>query len=365
MYRYNVYIMKHLTSTVALVTVSLTSIIWLTQALRFIDFIVRRGISFTNFLELTLLLIPSLMLFILPFALLCAVIYVYYRLMMDSELLVLSGAGLSRLQIARPALTVALGVSALSYFISLYLLPVSYHEFKDMQSYMRDNYATLLLQEEVFNTPIEGLTVYIHDRNKEGLMRGIVVHDSRNEGKPPVTMMAEQGKLEETPDGPRFLLMKGNRQEVQDGKLSFLDFEQYTLDLSFYSPSGANRARQPEELFVNELLFPDKDVADPKRLIAEGHNRISWPLFPLGITLFAMSVLLTGELNRRGQWQRVTMIVVVCSVSLSLSVGLLNLSAKHPWMISLMYVNIALLACIGLWRLIEHTAMPVKQEAIA
>ena len=86
MYRYNVYIMKHLTSTVALVTVSLTSIIWLTQALRFIDFIVHRGISFIGFLELTLLLIPSLMLFILPFALLCGVLFVYYRLMMDSEL---------------------------------------------------------------------------------------------------------------------------------------------------------------------------------------------------------------------------------------------------------------------------------------
>ena len=53
---------------------SLTSIIWLTQALRFIEFIVNRGISFASFLELTLLLVPSLMLFVLPFGLLCAVL---------------------------------------------------------------------------------------------------------------------------------------------------------------------------------------------------------------------------------------------------------------------------------------------------
>jgi lipopolysaccharide export system permease protein len=355
MYRYNVYIAKHLTATVALVTVSLTSIIWLTQALRFIDFIVRRGISFTHFLELTLLLIPSLMLFILPFALLCSILIVYYRLMMDSELLVLSGAGLSRFQIATPAIAVATGVTALSYAISLYLLPVSYHEFKNLQTFMRDNYATLLLQEDVFNSPVDGLTVYIHDRDKDGTMRGIIVHDSREENKPPVTMMAEEGRLEETPQGPRFLLRNGNRQEVEKNKLSFLDFEQYTLDLSFYTPGGVNRARQPEEMFVSELLSPGKDSQDPERLIAEGHNRITWPLFPLAIALFSVSVLLTGELNRRGQWQRITSIIIICSLTLSASIGLLNFSAKHAWMISLMYLNVAALACVGLWLLSERS----------
>src|ERR1700722_19726998 len=107
MRRYNDYIAKQLAQAAVLITLSLTSIIWLTQALRFIDFIVSRGISFGSFLELTLLLIPSLLLFVMPFALLCGVLYVYYRLMMDSELLVLSSAGLSRLQIAIPAINVA------------------------------------------------------------------------------------------------------------------------------------------------------------------------------------------------------------------------------------------------------------------
>lgn len=362
MYRYSVYIMKHLTGTVAVVTVSLTSIIWLTQALRFIDFIVHRGISFVSFLELTLLLIPSLMLFILPFALLCGVLFVYYRLMMDSELLVLSGAGLSRMQVAAPALNVALGVTLLSYLISLYLLPLSYHEFKDMQTYMRDNYATLLLQEDVFNSPVDGLTVYIHDRDRDGIMRGIIVHDNRDDHKPPVTMMAEEGRLENTPQGPRFQLIHGNRQQVEKGKLSFLDFDQYTLDLSFYNAGGASRAKQPEEMFIDELLFPDKDAQDPARLVAEGHNRLTWPLFPLAITLFAVSVLLTGELNRRGQWQRVAAIIATVALSLSLSVGLLNLSSKHPWMLSLMYLNIAALAGAGLWRLYEPQS---RRKAVA
>jgi lipopolysaccharide export system permease protein len=340
MYRYNRYIMKHVASATALVALSLTSIIWLTQALRFIEFIVNRGISIASFLELTLLLIPSLLLFVLPFGTLCAVLFIYYRLMMDSELLVLSSAGLSRLQLVKPAVHVAFIVSVLTYLISLWLLPVSYHAFKDMQAYLRDNYASLLLQEEVFNSPVDGLTVYVRERDPDGTLHGIIVHDSRDEHKPPTTMMAEEGKLERTAQGPRFILFHGNRQEVENGKLSFLKFDQYTLDLSFYASDGSNRIKQPEEMYLNELLFPNAEGEQAARLIAEGHNRITWPLFPIALTLLALAVLLTGEFNRRGKWQRVTVAVMLAGITLSGSVGLLNLSVKHPWMIALMYGNV-------------------------
>lgn len=354
MYRYSVYIMKHLASAAVLITVSLTSIIWLTQALRFIDFIVSRGISFGSFLELTLLLVPSLLFFVLPFALLCAVLYVYYRLMMDSELLVLASAGLSRLQLAKPAVNVAVLATLIAYAISLYLLPVTYREFKDTQAFLRDNYASLLLQEEVFNSPVDGLTVFIRERDNTGRLRGIIVHDSRDESKPPVTMMAEEGRLIQTPQGPRFILYRGNRQEVEKGKLSFLNFDQYTLDISFYATGGKGRIRQPEEMFLPDLLFPDATGDDAARLIAEGHNRLTWPLFSLALTLLAVSVLLTGEFNRRGQWQRVTTVVVIAGIALSASVGFLNLAIKQPWMITLMYGNVILLTGASLWLLVDE-----------
>lgn len=361
MRRYNDYIAKQLTQAAVLITLSLTSIIWLTQALRFIDFIVNRGISFGSFLELTLLLIPSLMLFVIPFAFLCAVLYVYYRLMMDSELLVLSGAGLSRLQIALPAMRVALFGTLFSYLISLYILPVSYHEFKNMQSFLRDNYTSLLLQEGVFSSPVEGLTVYIREHDKNGILHGIIVHDSRDTKKPAVTMMAEEGKLLQSPQGPRFIMYNGNRQEVQDGKLSFLNFDQYTLDIGFYTSQNDQRSRQPEEMFLNELLFPPPEVTglDAARLIAEGHNRISWPLFPLGLSMLAVSVLLSGEFNRRGQWLRIAMVVAMSGVALAASVGFLEIAIKNQWVVALMYVNVVFLMGISLLWLLD-AAEPVE-----
>jgi lipopolysaccharide export system permease protein len=354
MKRYNLYIMKQLAQAAVLITLSLTGIVWLTQALRFIDFIVSRGISFGSFLELTLLLVPSLILFILPFALLCGSLYTYYRLMMDSELLVMSSAGLSRLQLAKPAFLVGLMATLFAYCISLYLLPVSYREFKDTQAFLRDNYASLLLQEDVFNTPVDGLTVYIHDRDRDGILRGIIVHDSRDETKPPITMMAEEAKLIQSAQGPRFILYRGNRQQVDKGKLSFLNFDQYTLDVSFYTSNTRKRLPQPEEMFLPQLLYPEGNDDEAHRLIAEGHNRLSWPLFALAMTVLPASVLLTGEFSRRGQWRRVIRAIIAAALSLSASIGLLNLAVHQPWMIALMYINVLLITGASLWLLMRE-----------
>jgi lipopolysaccharide export system permease protein len=294
---------------------------------------------------------------------LCGVLFVYYRLMMDSELLVLSSAGLSRFQLAIPAVNIGILTMVISYGLSLYLLPVSYREFKEMQAFLRDNYASLLLQEEVFNSPVDGLTVYIRERDKTGILRGIIVHDSRDDTKPPITMMAEEGRLIETPKGPSFILYRGNRQEIEKGKLSFLNFDQYTLDISFYSSSGNNRVIQPEEMFLNQLLFPDAKGEEASRLIAEGHNRLTWPLFSLALALLAVAVLLTGEFNRRGQWRRVTSVVAIAGVVLSGSVGLLNLAIKQPWMISLMYGNVLAVMAASVWLLVSERRAAVRHVA--
>ena len=53
-------------------------------------------------------------------------LFVYYKLTMDSEIVVLRAAGLSPLQLAGPALRLGLLATLVVYSISLYFLPASY-----------------------------------------------------------------------------------------------------------------------------------------------------------------------------------------------------------------------------------------------
>jgi lipopolysaccharide export system permease protein len=364
MYRYNKYIAKHLIHSMLLIAFSLTSIVWLTQALRFIDFIVNQGISIAIFLKLTLLLVPSLLFMILPPALLCAVLFVYNKLRTDSELVVMQAAGISRWRLVLPALEVAAGVTVAAYVIALYLQPVSYRQFREMQSFLRNHYVSILLQEGVFSNPVEGLTVFIRERDANNTLHGILVHDNRQPDMA-VTMMAEEGRLFETPQGPRFLLVNGNRQEQRKGKLSFLNFQSYTLDISLYTETMPGRPRDAQELFVNELFTYDGSVSpgENNKRRAEGHQRLIWPLYAICLALVALAVLLPGEFNRRGQWQRMALAIMLGTLILFSAVGLRGMMAARPYMTVVAYLNLLLPMAAACWALSDHVKQRLMRTA--
>lgn len=364
MNHYTSYIAKQLALAALVISASLTAIVWLTQALRFIDFIVNRGVSTFTFLKLTALMVPSLLFVVLPFALFVSVLFVYNKLMSDSELVVLQAAGLSRFQLAKPVLWVAGGATLFAYFISLYALPVTYRQFKDMQTFLRDNYASLLLQEEVFNTPVEGLTVFVREREPSGLLRGILVHDNSDPSFP-ITMMAQEGQLQQTSEGPRFLLYNGNRQEVKKGRMSFLAFDRYTVDLSFYTKKVSTRNRKPEEFFLGELF--EKAEEQPYRaaeLLAEAHHRLIWPLYNFALGLFAVVMLLGGEFNRRGNWRRMTVSVLSALAIVAVGMSLQNLVGRDTMMIPLLYLTIGAVLSGSFWLSNErkHKPVPAGEE---
>lgn len=358
MYRYNAYISKQLIHSTLLITLSLTSIVWLTQALRFIDFIVNQGVSITVFLTLTTLLVPSLLFMILPPAFFCAVLFTYNKLKVDSELIVMQAAGLSNWKLARPALQVAAVVMALCYFIAFYLQPVSYAKFKDMQVFLRNNYASILLQEGVFSTPVAGLTVFIRERDKDNILHGILVHDSRTPDSS-VTMMAEEGELVDTPQGPRFLMRNGNRQEIKDGKLSFLNFASYALDISLYANDMSSRYIDPQEMYITQLLVADEAMPkeENNRRWAEGNQRLIWPGYVGCLTLVALSVLLSGQFNRRGHWQKLLFACVATAVILFASVGLRGSMSLNPSLTIFAWLNLFVPAALAAW-VIHGNSLP-------
>ena len=339
---------------VIVVTLTLTSIIWLSQSLRFIDLIVNKGLDIDTFLYLSILLIPSLLIIILPVALFVSVLYIYNKLTSESELLVLKSAGISRIGLSSPAIFIAIGVTIINYCISLYILPISYREFKDTQDFIRNNYASTLLQEGVFSTPVDRLTVYIESRSQDGVLHGILVHDARDKERP-ITMMAQEGILKQTSSGPLFQLKNGNRQEIdrKSGNLSMLYFDNYSLDLSVYVKPGNKRFRVAEERYLKELLYPHE--ASEKinmRLVGEGHHRITWPFFSITLTMIALAMLFSGQFNRRGQWKMISSAAFFAMVLVIVDLGLKSVVAEHPYLIILLYINTIVPAILSLYIII-------------
>lgn len=349
MHIYKKYIALNLLMPVIVVSLTFTSIIWLSQSLRFIDLIINKGLDVSTFLYLSILLIPSLLVIILPVSLFVSVLYIYNKLTSESELLVLKSAGISRMGLATPAILVAGIITIVSYLISLYILPVSYREFKNMQDFIRNNYASALLQEGVFSTPMDRFTIYVESRESSGVLRGILVHDARAPERP-VTYMAQEGSLVQTSSGPRFQLVNGNIQKIdkKNGNLSLVYFDSLPLDLSVYAGTSDKRVRVAEERYINELFFPtEPDVKLNNKLIAEGHHRITWPFFAMTLTFIALATLFSGQLNRRGQWKRMLTATLLITLLVVMDLGIKNIVSTTPYLAILLYANTILPAILS------------------
>lgn len=336
MRQYERYLFSHLLWPTVVICASLTGLVWLMQTLKFLDFMVSRGLTVGDFLILTGLMLPSLLVMLIPISLAIGVIYTYNKLMVESELIVLGAVGVSRWQLAKPALTLGAFACLLCYGLALYLMPLANARFQDIRVFFRDKYASVLLEEEVFNNPMDGVTVYARARDGQNL-QGILMHDSRDPNQT-ITMVADHGKVEQTENGPRFYLENGIRQQWKNGRVNWLAFDNYTMDIAFFGQEVTRKRSEAEqtifELFNREGLT-DKQIAAYR---AEAHQRLTWPLLCLGLPLLVVAVLFAGEFNRRGQSRRIVAASLVVLVLVLAYFALRSLSVKHAWLVSGMYL---------------------------
>ena len=93
MSRLSFYVLKQLIGPVALFAFLMTCVVWLTQSLQLLDLVINRGQSAPTFVYLTILILPTLLVLILPIAFFFGVLYSLSKLNSDSELVVMASAG--------------------------------------------------------------------------------------------------------------------------------------------------------------------------------------------------------------------------------------------------------------------------------
>ncbi|MFV9876070.1 MAG: LptF/LptG family permease [Rickettsiales endosymbiont of Dermacentor nuttalli] len=341
------YILKELTSLVILIGLALTTIIFMSQSLRYLTLVTNNGIDFLDFLQLSVLMTPYLLMIVLPIATFISVVYIYNKLIMDGELIVLCSSGLSRFALSSPALIMALALLITSYSISLYISPTSYNIFKNKVAYYKENYTSIFLEDGVFNDKIKGLTIYIAERKSDNSFNGIFIYDTRNDK--PVTIMAEAAKLITKDNLIMFELYNGNHQELnKHNELDILYFDYLSYNLELKSNNYTTRWRDPQERYLSELLNPseNEDSYMLNKLRAEAHYRLTWPLLNIILTIMALIAIYPRNFSRRGQSKRI-IITSICSIAMiALFVSFNNLISLIPKIVPFIYSFISVILAV-------------------
>ena len=330
------YVFRQITGPLIFFTCALTALVWLTQSLRLLDVVIQQGQSAGTFIELSVLVMPSLLGIILPVSFFCAAIYSLNRLHTDSELVVMWSAGMGRWGIAKPVIALGLLVALIVLAVNLYFMPAGMRAMKDRVFEIRADLVAFLLREGQFTNPIKGLTVYVREMNSSGEIRGLLVYDDRKPEEP-ITYLAERGAVAQTEDGPRLLMVNGNVQRSStdnDNQIAFLRFDRYVLDLSQFTQEAGVHTRETSERYLSELFYPDPnhpwDSAYWDRLIAEGHNRLSSPLYAIAFAMIALAALIGGDFSRRGYASRIGLAVLFAVGIRMGGIGIQSAAVKVP-----------------------------------
>src|SRR4051794_18527314 len=217
---------------------SLTAVIWITQALREFDLLTAKGQSLLIFLTVTSLSIPSLVMIIAPVALFIATLYALNKLNGDSELIVMSAAGMPPARLARPFVALTFIVMALVAWMTLQAMPSSFRDLRDLVTKIRADFVTKIVKEGQFTTLDVGITFHYRERAGETLL-GIFMEDRRDKERTNI-YIAERGQTVEISGVPYLVLEKGSVQREQPGSAdaTIVVFERYAIDLSQFGNDG-------------------------------------------------------------------------------------------------------------------------------
>ena len=346
------YIFRTTMGAFLLVLISLTAVIWITQALRDIDLMTSQGQTILVFFGMTALIIPQLVMVIAPIALMIAASHVLNKLATDSEIIVMNAAGMPPWRMFVGFLWVTVLVMALVMAMSAYGSPKSVREFRRMAAEIRADLVANIVQPGRFTSIESGLTFHIRERRADGLLLGIFVDDRRDPNEQ-ATFLAERGEILENDRGTFLILDTGSvqRHPVDDRDPTIVRFERYAFDLSRFTGGAQAPTLSVRERYLWELLSPPPDdpvfVKEPGLFRAEFHARLMEPLYPLAFMVIAFAYLGAPRTTRQGRSMALALVIAAALGLRMIGFASTVFGMHRGYALSFQYVAMAAVFGIG------------------
>jgi len=349
-----VYIFRTTFGAFLLVLVSLTSVIWITQALRDVDLMTNRGQSVFVFVGITSLIIPHLVLIIAPIALVMAIAHTLNRLSTDSEIIVMNAAGMPPWRLFKPFLAITIVGSLMIGGIGAYVAPEGLRMLRRWLTEVRTDLITNIMQPGRFTSIDRGLSFFIRERQPNGLLTGILLDDRRDE-KERVTILAEKGEIVKSDAGSFILFETGSiqRHEAKQPDPTIVQFDRYAFDLSQFAAGTQVVYYSVRERYLWELFKPDTSEPlyklAPGQFRAELHDRILGPFYPFAFLVLAYAFLGAPSTTRQSRiWSILALTTGVVTLRLMGFVSSI-LGVTIPLLIAFQYLMVAATIGFGLW----------------
>jgi len=234
-------------------SLALTLIVWVIQAVNFLDIVTEDGHSFGVYFNYTSLSLPKLFSQLLPFVFFLSVFYIINLYEEKNQLLVYWTHGVTKKEFINKIIKFSLFFLIIQLLLSIIIVPYSNNKSRSfIRSSTLDFFPNLIKPKKFIDT-VENLTIFIDSKDENGDYRNIVLKDKTNINNIQI-IIAETGKIVSINNRKILLLNSGKIiQTNQKKEITTFNFEETQFDLNKYS-SKTTKTPKIQELETIKLL---------------------------------------------------------------------------------------------------------------
>ena len=280
-----------------IVLFTFTAIVWAVQAVNYLDLIVDDGHAVTIYLGYSLLNISKILTKFIPLSFLLALFLTILKLEDESEFMILWTAGLNKIRVVNFFLCVSFIVTFIQITLASFINPEVLNYSRSLIRSSNLDFISSMIKTNQFNDTVEGLTIYVEEKDENDLMKNIFIRDDKKilkgldspKDSGNITIFAEKGKIEKR--GRSYLALENGviQTENKSKEIQSINFKKTSLLLQGMKTKSITQPKLQEtsSIILMECLFK-KDMekkllncAKKSKLdaLSEFNRRFGMPLY--------------------------------------------------------------------------------------
>ena len=203
--------------------VSSSTIIWVFQAVNFLDIMIEDGRDYIVYINYSLLNFPKILSKLYPFVLFFSLFYVLTKYETNNELIIFWNFGVNKFEFINFILKVSFFLFCIQIIFTSFVVPKS-QDFA--RSFLRDSNVNFLgnfIKPKRFNDTIKGVTIYSERKDEQGYLYNLFIKKDINAEDFEITY-AKKGYFKELNTNPILILFDGETISNKNSKITNFSF---------------------------------------------------------------------------------------------------------------------------------------------
>ncbi len=284
----------------------ISSIIWVFQAVNFLDIIIEDGRNYNVYILFTLLNFPKIISKVLPFCIFFSFSYIFIKYEMNNELIIFWNHGIEKIKVVNFFLILSLFILLFQTILLTIIVPKSQEIAKNQIRTSSVDYFEGLIKPQKFNDTLKGLTIYAEEKNSENEFKNIYIKKSSS--KAFQITFAKKGVFELKGNKKILVLYNGQTLNNNNGKITNFEFSKSDFGLEnmvshvvvhkkLQEQSTVGLIRCVKSIFEKiERKILNCDQSNPRNVYKELFKRLIAPFYlPLLILIASINLLISKE----------------------------------------------------------------------